>query len=232
MNIELDDKHWEALSKIAKDRHRTNLFKKHEQIIIAFLVQHIPAYISPNMLTTIGLCGSFITAMSFILAAYVNRYLLLLGLVGFAINWFGDSLDGRLAYYRNTPRKWYGFTLDFSVDWLTIIMISFGFIVYAPGNLKLLGFAFAVMYAWAMITALLRYKLTNKYKIDSGLFGPTEARIIISLVLIFEVIFPDSLLYTAAIVCVFLLFINVNDFLKLLKQANEKDQLERLNKQE
>jgi len=232
MNIELDDKHWDALSKIAKDRHRTNLFKKYEQITIAFLVQHIPACITPNILTAIGLFGSFITAMSFVLAAYVNRYFLLLGLVGFAINWFGDSLDGRLAYYRNTPRKWYGFTLDFSVDWLTIIMISFGFIVYAPGNLKLLGFAFAVMYAWAMITALLRYKLTNKYKIDSGLFGPTEARIIISIVLIFEVIIQNSILYTAGVVCVFLLFINVTDFLKLLKQADEKDKLERLNKLE
>lgn len=230
MNVELDNKHWDALSKIAKDRHRTNLLKKYEQITIAFLVQHIPSWVTPNMLTAIGLVGSFIAAMSFVLATYVNRYLLLLGIVGFAINWFGDSLDGRLAYYRNTPRKWYGFSLDFSVDWLTIIMISFGFIVYANGALKLLGYAFAVMYGWAMITALLRYKLTDKYKIDSGLFGPTEVRVIISLVLILEVLFEDSLLYTAAVVCVLLLLVNIIDFLKLLKIADERDKCERLNK--
>ncbi|MDR1678327.1 MAG: CDP-alcohol phosphatidyltransferase [Prevotellaceae bacterium] len=221
----------DTISKIQKDRQRTNLFRRHEQALIAFLVERMPNWISSNNLTAIGFVGSIITAGSFVLAAYINKYLLLLGLFGLLLNWFGDSLDGRLAYYRNKPRKWYGFSLDFSVDWLTIILISFGFIIYAEGQLKFLGFGFAVFYAWAMITALLRYKLTGKYTIDSGLFGPTEVRVIIGAVLVLECLFHNSILYSAALVCVFLLVVNIIDFRKLLCIADEKDKSERENAQ-
>jgi hypothetical protein len=212
-----------ALSKITKDRQRTNIFKKQEQNLIAFLVQHIPDWISSDMLTAIGLFGSLITASGFVLAAYFHRSFLLLGIVGFAVNWFGDSLDGRLAYFRNRPRKWYGFSLDFLVDWLTTILISFGFIVYVNGPWKLLGFCFAFLYGWAMMMALLRYKINNQYTIDSGLFGPTEVRILISLFLVLEVICKDSLIYSGAFACVFLLILNTIDFFKLLKIADQRD---------
>jgi hypothetical protein len=40
-------------------------------------------------------------------------------------------MDGRLAYYRNRPKKLYGFTLDITIDWIGIILIGVGFIVYA-----------------------------------------------------------------------------------------------------
>ncbi|MDR3245719.1 MAG: CDP-alcohol phosphatidyltransferase [Prevotellaceae bacterium] len=212
-----------ALSKITKDRHRTNLLKKQEQNLIAFLVQRIPSFINSDMLTAIGLIGSIITALSFVLAHYVYRDLLLFGILGFAINWFGDSLDGRLAYFRNKPRKWYGFSLDFSVDWLTNILIGLGYIVYVGGKWELLGFGFVVLYGWAMITALLRYKIMNKYTIDSGLFGPTEVRVFISLFLVFEVIWPGSIIYSGGLACILLLTVNIIDFLKLLKMADQQD---------
>jgi hypothetical protein len=80
-----------------------------------------------------------------------------------------------------------------------------------------------------MITALLRYKITGKYSIDSGLFGPTEVRILISIILILEVIFPDSINYIGIITVIGLLISNTIGFLKLLKQADETDKYE-LNK--
>ncbi|MDR2476043.1 MAG: CDP-alcohol phosphatidyltransferase [Bacteroidales bacterium] len=223
---ENDETQASALSKITKDRSRTNLLRKYEQNFIAFLVQRIPLWMTSNMLTGIGFVGSFITAASFLLAAYVNRYLLLLGVLGFIINWFGDSLDGRLAYFRNKPRKWYGFSLDFTVDWLTNILIGSGFIVYVGADWEFFGFGFVVLYGWAMMTALLRFKITNKYTIDSGLFGPTEVRIIIASVLVVEVIFNGSIAYLGAFVCLFLLAVDVTDFLHLLKLADQRDKNE------
>jgi len=222
----------DALAKITKDRHRTNILRKHEQNFIAFLVQRVPSWINSDALTAIGLAGSFITAAGFVLATYFDRSFLLLGVLGFAINWFGDSLDGRLAYFRNKPRKWYGFSLDFTVDWLTNILIGYGYIVYVRGQNELFGFGFVVLYGWAMMTALLRYKITGVYTIDSGLLGPTEVRIIISLFLVLEVMFPGSIIYSGILACVILFIVNVVDFLKLLKMADQKDKEERIAKGE
>jgi hypothetical protein len=221
--MNLTHKNAEALSKITKDRLRTNMLKVQEQRFIAFLVQRIPSWMSSDMLTGIGLVGSFITAAGFILATYVHRSMLLLGIAGFFINWFGDSLDGRLAYFRNKPRKWYGFALDFTVDWLAIILIGYGYIVYVGGQWELLGFGFVTLYGWAMMTALLRYKISGEYTIDSGLLGPTEVRVFISLFLVLETIFSGSIIYFGGLACIVLFTVNVIDFIKLLKMADRCD---------
>ncbi|MDR2682642.1 MAG: CDP-alcohol phosphatidyltransferase [Dysgonamonadaceae bacterium] len=215
--------------KITKDRNRTNILKKYEQQLLVFLVQRIPSWISSDMLTGIGFGGSFITAGCFLLAAHFHRAWLLLGILGFIINWFGDSLDGRLAYFRNRPRKWYGFSLDFIVDWLTNILIGCGYIVYVSAPWELVGFGFVVLYGWAMMMALLRYKIINQYTIDSGIFGPTEVRILLSFILIIEVILKDSIVYSGLIACLILLILNVKDFLKLLRMADERDKEDRDN---
>lgn len=219
----------EIIQIISNDRERTNLLKKYEQKAIAFLVQRIPAWMSSDMLTGIGFLGNFIVFLSFLFGAYYNKFYLLLGVLGFIISWFGDSLDGRMAYYRNKARKWYGFTLDITTDWIGTIFIGIGFIFYVDPTYIWVGYIFIVLYGWEMITALLRYKITGKYSIDSGLFGPTEVRILISIILILEVIFPDSINYIGIITVIGLLISNTIGFLKLLKQADETDKYE-LNK--
>jgi hypothetical protein len=179
------------------------------------------------MLTGLGLAGSFITAGSFLLATYFQREWLLLGILGFLLNWFGDSLDGRLAYYRNCPRKWYGFSLDFLVDWLTNILIGYGYIVYVGGQWELFGFIFVILYGGEMMMALLRYKIVDEYTIDSGMLGPTEARILLSLILVFEVVLPDSIIYSSALACAVLLVLNIKDFRNLLRMADQRDKSEK-----
>ncbi|MEA5100434.1 MAG: CDP-alcohol phosphatidyltransferase [Bacteroidales bacterium] len=212
-----------VLKVIAKDRERTNITRKYEQKAIAFLVQCIPLCISSNMLSAIGLVGNLMVGLSFILGAFINSNFLLLGIVGCFINWFGDSLDGRLAYYRSKPRKWYGFCLDIMIDWVGITAIGVGFILYLGSQWKLIGYGFIAMYALEMIITLLRYKITNKYSIDSGLLGPTEVRLVIILVLIIEVIFHGSFLYFSIFATLILLISNIKDGLQLLKFADERD---------
>lgn len=217
----------EIVSSISRDRIRTNILRKYEQRALAFLVQKIPSWISSNMLTVLGFTGSIIVSASFFLATYFSSYFLLLGPLGFTISWFGDSLDGRVAYYRKKPRKMYGFTLDITMDWLSIIFIGCGYIVYVEGVWELLGYGFVVMYGWEMIIALMRYKVTGRYSIDSGKFGPTEVRIIISTVMIMEVFLPGSLMYSSLFVCVALFIVNVIDTHKLLKLADDVDRNEK-----
>ncbi len=215
-----------SLRLISAGRHRTNILRGWEQKTIAFLVQKIPSWVSSDGLTAFGLFGNIMVATSFVLGAYINRYWLLISLLGFAINWFGDSLDGRLAYYRNTPRKWYGFSLDVIVDWIGTILIGTGFTIYAPGIWKYTGFFFVVLYGWEMITAQLRYKIGGQYSIDSGIFGPTEVRILIATIVILEVVIPGSIKYLATAACVFILISNLVESRKLIKLADERDKEE------
>jgi phosphatidylglycerophosphate synthase len=208
---------------IATDRQRTNILREWEQNTIAYLVQKIPSWISSDGLTAIGSFGNLMVATSFVMGAFLNRYWLLLSLLGFAINWFGDSLDGRLAYYRHTPRKWYGFSLDVTVDWIGTILIGLGFSIYAPGIWKYTGFLFVVLYGWEMITAQLRYKIGGQYSIDSGIFGPTEVRIILGAFITIEVFIPGSIQYLATAACLFILVSNIFETRKLLFLADLRD---------
>lgn len=223
MKEETKEKMVKTLNIIAKDRKRTNILKSSEQKLIAYLVQKVPMWINSDGLTAIGFFGNVLVASSIVLGAFFSRYWLLLSIIGFVINWFGDSLDGRIAYYRNKPRKWYGFSLDVTVDWIGTILIGLGFMIYAQGPWKYLGFLFVVLYGWQMITAQLRYKVGGQYSIDSGIFGPTEVRIILGAIIILEVIFPGSIYYLVTLAVAFLVYSNLVEARKLLRLADNRD---------
>jgi phosphatidylglycerophosphate synthase len=216
----------EILNNVFGDRSRTNLLKKYEQQAIAWLVQRIPRRITSNFLTGVGFFGYIVVFASFVLASYYGRVWLLLGLPGFIINWFGDSLDGRLAYYRKKPRKQYGFTLDITIDWLSIILIGLGYIIYAEGVWEVFGYGFVAMYAWEIILALIRYRITGKYSIDSGKLGPTEVRIVIGTIMVAEGLLPGSILFSAVLLVTAIFVVNIGDTRKLLRIADEIDKCE------
>ncbi|MFD2967913.1 CDP-alcohol phosphatidyltransferase family protein [Sphingobacterium bambusae] len=218
--------------KLFEDRKRTNILSVPEQKFISYLVPRIPSWISSDGLTAIGFVGSVMILGSFLLAEYVARPLLLLGILGFYVQWFGDSLDGRIAFYRNKSRKWYGFALDIVMDWISTVMIGLGYVFYAPDDFKYSGFALVSLYGWAMIISQLRYRITDKYTIDAGLMGPTEIRVVICAVLLAEVIIPGSINYLVMGICAILFVINWVDTKKLLHLGDLKDWEEKAKKQE
>lgn len=205
------------------DRKRTNILKRAEQLTIVFLLPKVPKFISPNSLTLIGTLGSGLVFLAFVLGSYFSNWYLLLGIIGLVINWLGDSLDGRLAYYRNIPRRWYGFALDIIADWIGIVLIGFGYYVYAENGTEIIAFAFVSLYGWSIIISQLRYKIADEYSIDSGFVGPTELRIIIALILVLEVLFQGSITYLAGLITIVLFLINTIDSFKLLKLGDLKD---------
>ena len=214
---------------IFQDRERTNILRSTERVAVYFLVKRIPAFITPNILTGIGMVGSLLVLASFILAKYLNVHYLLLGIFGIAINWFGDSLDGRLAYYRNIPRKWYGFSLDIIMDWISVVLIGLGYIIYAKEFYELLAFTFVALYGWAMIISLLRYKITDKYIIDSGAVGPAELKVIMAFILLLEVVIPGSIEFCIIAICIILFIINLIDTNRLLDLGDLRDNTEKAN---
>lgn len=220
----------EINKKLFQDRKRTNILNGPEQKLISYLVPRIPAWISSDGLTVIGFVGSLMILGSFILAAHVHVCYLLLSVVGFFVQWFGDSLDGRIAYYRNKSRKWYGFALDIVMDWVSTVMIGLGFLLYVDSQYEILGFVLVSLYGWAMIISQLRYKITGKYTIDAGFVGPTEIRVILSAVIVLEIFVSGSILYSVFVICIILFFINIVDTKNLLALGDERDKQEKQEK--
>lgn len=213
--------------KLFKDRKRTNVLRQPEQRLISYLVSRIPKWLTPDGLTFIGILGSVLILLAFVLAKYLSIYSLFLAPLGFFVNWFGDSLDGRIAYYREQPRKWYGFSLDIIMDWLSTVLIGLGYIIYTDPEFVYAGYFLVILYGWSMIIAQLRYKITDVYSIDAGIVGPTEIRVIISLMILAEVFVPGSIDYSVSAIVLILLVINVADTRKLLQLGDQRDAIER-----
>lgn len=206
------------------DRSRSNLLRNLEQPTLLFLCKAMPKFLSPDLLTAIGMLGTLIIFAAFYFAHALNdKIYLLFAVLGFAINWFGDSLDGRIAYYRNIPRKWYGFALDCVMDWISLVFMSAGFFLYIDDYYKIFVFLFACNYGWVVLMAQLKYKITDKYSIDPGPIGPTEVRILLCLVIIAEWYFGNVLIYFSTIGNLVFLIINLVDTYKLLQFGNARD---------
>jgi len=166
---------------------RTPKVKKHKRVVdtltgsqerqvLQWLSAHMPAWVTPDHLTGLGLLGSVIIAISY---GYSGQYptLLWLAVFGFFLNWFGDSLDGTLARYRKIERPRYGFFIDHSVDAISAVMIFFS-LGYSPylrfdiASLALVGYLLLIVF-----TALSAYS-ASEFKISYAYLGPTEIRLI------------------------------------------------------
>ena len=218
-------------STASKDaRVRKNVLKESEKRVIQYLCSKLPSWVTPDILTYTGIAGSFVVMLGLIGALLYSKYYLLVSILGFAIHWFGDSLDGRLAYYRNIPRKWYGWALDINADWVSICIIGMGFYIYFPVY-KALAFLFVVSYGGSMILALLEYKINNQYIIDKAYLGPTELRILICIVLLIEIYVVNTLLVFAGVGSIVLLTLNLLHSRSVLIEGDKLDLHEKRGKQ-
>jgi len=214
-----------AKQRIRNSRERTNVLKEAEFTTLEFLCARMPKWVTPDLLTFTGVIGSLIVFAGLYLAIN-DKIFLLVSILGLAIHWFGDSMDGRLAYYRNTPRKWYGWALDLNADWISICVIGIGFYFYFP-SYKILSFVFVVAYGGSMILSLIQYKINNKYVIDKASMGPTELRIIISIILLIEIFVPYTLITFAAFASLAMLFLNLKESFHIMKEGDFRDDIER-----
>jgi phosphatidylglycerophosphate synthase len=209
---------------IQSERQRQNGLMKVEARVIAWLCARMPDWVTPNRLTTFGLMGAGVILTSLLLGKE-NRWWLLGGIIGLAIHWLGDSLDGRLAYYRRRPRKWFGFVLDVLADWASLCTVSMGFVLYLP-RYEFLPILFMAIYGSGMLIATLRYKITNCYRIDSGKFGPTEMRLVVAGILLVEIALPQSVILFGGVATLMMLISDVVELRKLLRTADRRDRAE------
>jgi phosphatidylglycerophosphate synthase len=106
--------------------------------------------------------------------------MLLVGILFLAVNWFGDSLDGTLARYRNRLRPRYGFYVDHIVDAFGILFLVAGFGLSGYMSLSV-AMAFLIAYYLLNIEIYLATYTVGVFKLSYGVWGPTELRVLLAI---------------------------------------------------
>lgn len=147
-----------------------------ERPALHWLAGHMPEWVTPDLLTVIGILGSALVFLGYLLSRWAPGFLWLASL-GFAVNWFGDSLDGTLARYRRIERPRYGYFVDHTVDAFTMVLvfIGLGLSPYVRLDLAALG---AVGYLLMSVLAHVGAFVSGEFQISYARIGPTELRVV------------------------------------------------------
>jgi len=147
-----------------------------ERPALRWLAAHMPMWVNSDMMTVLGVIGSVLIFASYILTN-ISPHFLWLACLGFVINWFGDSLDGTLARYRNKQRPKFGFFVDHTTDALSqmIVFLGLGLSPYVQFEIAALGLvAYLLMSILAYVTTI----VTGTFQISYSRIGATEMRVI------------------------------------------------------
>jgi phosphatidylglycerophosphate synthase len=163
-------------SKTADVRVNDTFLAPLEGPALQWLCKQMPARITPDVLTSIGIIGGIVMATAYWLCNINKNFLWIVDL-GLLINWFGDSLDGSLARYRRIERFKYGYFVDHTVDITTqtIVLLGLGLSPFVHFNYALLAL---VGYLLLGILTYIDTAVSGVYKISYGKIGPTEVRVI------------------------------------------------------
>lgn len=161
-------------------RIQTSVLNAAEKRVLVWLAQRQPRWMTSDMLTAIGVVGAVVVAVGYVLSNYHVGWLWLASL-GYAINWYGDSLDGTLARVRGTQRPIYGFYLDHNIDGVTMAIMCIGAGLSSLLNLYVAMSVLAV-YLLLSISVYINAHLKGEFKLTYAGMGPTEFRLIMVVV--------------------------------------------------
>jgi phosphatidylglycerophosphate synthase len=150
-----------------------------ERRILQLLAARMPAWITPDVLTVLGVGAAVFIMVSYWLTNFSPAFLWLANL-GFVLHWFADSLDGTLARFRRIERPKYGFFVDHTTDALseTLIGIGVGLTPYVRFDYAMLALT---SYLLMSVFVFVKTYITGVFQISFSKFGPTEVRLFIIL---------------------------------------------------
>lgn len=159
------------------DRIQQNLLAVAERKLLNRLCSLMPAWVTPDLLTVLGVIGAVMTFAGYA-ASFWGPEWLLLAIVGYVVQWFGDSMDGSLARYRHIERPSYGYFIDHSCDGLVVLLILAGmgispFVTMDVAMIALAG------YLLLSIHAFLSARVLGEFKLSYLAAGPTELRLVL-----------------------------------------------------
>lgn len=168
-------------SKPFKDatRAQLSLLAPLEKRALLWLAARMPAAINSDHLTLLGFLSLIGAGLSYWYARTHPAGLLLV--IAFLItNWFGDSLDGTLARYRQRLRPRYGFYVDHIVDMFGTFFLLGG--LGLSGYMSFpLAMALVIAYFMLSIEVYLTTYTIGTFHLSFWKFSPTELRILLAI---------------------------------------------------
>jgi phosphatidylglycerophosphate synthase len=163
----------------ARREHRA-LTAEAEKRLLVWMAERLPAGVSPDHLTCLGLLGHLVGGIGYALVPRSPHWLHLAN-AGLVLNWLGDSLDGTVARVRRRLRPRYGFYVDHMVDALGMLLLLVGL---AFSGLVTPWVALALLLAYYFLTINMGFAThaLGVFKISFGPLGGTELRILLVLV--------------------------------------------------
>jgi phosphatidylglycerophosphate synthase len=155
-------------------RIQRNVLAAAERRLLTWLCSRMPAWVTPDRLTVCGLIGAAMVFAGYAASAFAAAWLWV-AILGYVVQWFGDSMDGSLARFRAIERPNYGYFLDHSCDGIATMLIIGGIgcspFVRLDVALVALG-----GYLLLSIHAYLSARVTGDFKLSYLSAGPTELR--------------------------------------------------------
>lgn len=148
-----------------------------EKRVLVWLTGRMPPWVTPDMLTALGLAGSAVMFAGYALS-HVSAAFLWLATFGLAVNWLGDSADGTLARVRRIERPRYGFYIDHTVDVASEAFVFLGLGVSPFVRLDVAALAY-VGYLALSVAVYVRTCVDGVFRISYSRVGPTELRIVL-----------------------------------------------------
>src|SRR5437016_4823418 len=106
-------------------REQTSILAPLESAALRGLARRMPGFVNSDHLSLLGFVAMFLAGLCYA-ASRQNPLMLHLVNVCIFLNWFGDSLDGTLARYRDRQRPRYGFYVDHIIDTFGALFLLFG----------------------------------------------------------------------------------------------------------
>lgn len=204
-----------------------------ERCILPRMAAALPAWVTPDHLTGLGLLAAGLIAVGYLLTHRSPGWMVLVN-GALVLHWYADSLDGTLARVRKCERERYGYFVDHICDAVTTFLVCLGMGASPYMDLRV-GLFLAACYFMMNIYVHTATYAKGEFKLSYGKFGPTEVRMIIFIANV-VVVFWNPVLFRVygapfraldlagtAVGIVFLAIFTVSSF----KDARELDRLDR-----
>ena len=170
------------------ERIQTSVLNRLEKKALLWLAERQPEWMTSDMLTYFGVAAAVLYAV-FCWLANINVNYLWASSFCLVLNWYGDSLDGTLARFRQTQRPKYGFFIDHSLDALTTCLFCIGL---GLSPMMQMSIALFIMggYLCMSIYTYLSTIIIGKFRLTYASLGPTEVRLILIAVYILFIYNP------------------------------------------
>lgn len=158
-------------------RIQGNFLAALERRLLTWLCARMPMWVTPDLLTVIGVVGAIAVFAAYTASALHSGWLWL-AIGGYCIQWFGDSMDGSLARYRKIERPSYGYFIDHSCDGIATLLIlaGMGLSPYVRLDVALIALA---GYLLLSIHAYLAARVLSEFRLSYLAAGPTELRLVL-----------------------------------------------------